>query len=317
MTVDSPPLPPGVPASPRRSPRALLRSAGRVIGDAASLWNDHDAGRIAAALAFYTLFSLAPILVIATAIAGAVWGREAVQGELVAELAQIVGRDGGRLLEQMIANAYVSSRTGWAAGVGVLVVLVGASAVFAELRLAFEQLWGRQPDGPPRFSRVVLALLAARLRGLAVVVGIGFVLLASLVLSSVLVAVGQPLRDALLQAGGLGLLVSWLPFVFSLAVTATMIGLLLRVLVPVRVPRARLIGSAVFGAVVFELAKAAVSLYLGHSAVTSVFGAAGSLAVLLVWLYAAAGVVLLSAVALRALTPPAAVLSAAVPSGAA
>ena len=290
-----------------------------MVGDAASLWNDHDAGRIAAALAFYTLFSLAPILVIATAIAGARVGtREAVQGELVAELAQIVGRDGGRLLEQMIANAYVSSRTGWAAGVGVVVVLgrrqCGLRRIAAGLRAAVGSAAGRAARDSAAWC---WPCSRPGCEGSRWWWASGFVLLASLVLSSVLVAIGQPLRDALLQAGGLGVLVSWLPFVFSLAVTATMIGLLLRVLVPVRVPRGRLIGSAVFGAVVFELAKAAVSLYLGHSAVTSVFGAAGSLAVLLVWLYAAAGVVLLSAVALRALTPPAAVLSAAMPSGAA
>lgn len=296
-----------------------LHQARDAFGRACALWSDQRAGRTAAALAFFTLFSLAPILVIATAVAGVVWGVEAVQGRLVAQLAQLVGADGGRLLEQMIANAYRSSQTGVAAAAGVVAVLIGASAVFAELRDAFAQLWA--PRMPPRsngFSHVVLALLAARLRGLAVVVGIGFVLLASLVLSSVLVAVGEPILAALEQAGIFGWLIALLPLALSLTVTAAMLILLLGALLPVRPPRLRVLLTGLGGALLFEVVKAAVSFYLGHSAVTSTFGAAGSMAVLLVWLYAASCVVLLCAIWLRALdvrdqdpTNEAAVLSAA------
>lgn len=274
-----------------------------VVSLAGSLWSENRAGRIAAALAFYTLFSLAPILVVATAIAGLVWGREAVQGDLVAQLADIVGAEGGRLLQGMIANAYTSTRTGWAALVGVVAVLVGASAVFAELRMSFQQIWhGAQEQRDAPISHVVLALVKARLRGLAVVVGIGFVLLASLVLSSVLVAIGAPIRQALQEAGLLGSIVAVLPLLASIGVTAVMIGLLLMVLAPGRQVRAQVGVAALVGAVAFELAKSGVSFYLGRSAVTSIFGAAGSLAVLLIWLYAASAVVLLSAVLLRAMS---------------
>lgn len=282
--------------------RAGWRRLSSIVGAAGALWSEHHAARIAASLAFYTLFSLAPILVVATAIAGAVWGREAVQGELVSELAQIVGTEGGRLLQDMIANAYTSASTGWAAVVGVVAVLIGASAVFAELRMAFKQIWDRENehrDAP--LSQVVMTLVKARLRGLAVVVGIGFVLLASLVLSSTLVAIGAPIARALESAGVLGVFVAALPILASVAVTGAMIALLLAVLVPGKPTRRQLAIAAGVGAVVFELAKYGVSFYLGHSAVTSIFGAAGSLAVLLIWLYAASAVVLLSAVLLRAM----------------
>lgn len=311
MSADPTPRPAAEPGSGTTATPGGLRGRWRrtvhVASTAGTLWSDHHAARIAAALAFYTLFSLAPILVVATAIAGAVWGREAVQGELVSELAEIVGVEGGRLLQDMIANAYTSARTGWAAVIGVLVVLVGASAVFAELRMAFKQLWNRDDeDRDAPIGQVVMTLVRARLRGLAVVVGIGFVLLASLALSSTLVAMGAPIARALESIGGLGLVVAALPILASVAVTGVMIALLLAVLVPGRPPRRQLVAAAMIGAVVFELAKYGVSFYLGRSAMTSVFGAAGSLAVLLVWLYAASAVVLLSAVLLRAMGAPAA-----------
>lgn len=274
----------------------------RVAVRAWTLWAEQRIGRTAAALAFYTLFSLAPILVIATAVAGAVWGREAVQGDLVTQLSRVVGAEGGRLLQEMIANAYRSTRGGWATLAAVGATLFGASAVFAELRAAFEQLWrrGGVPDLP--LGRLLAALVSARLRGVAVVIGIGFVLLASLVVNSLLVSLGGAvtpmLAGGLLQAGWLLVL----PWLVSFAVTVTMVALLLRVMLPVRLPRRQLGGVAVFGALAFEAAKGLVSVYLGHSAVVSTFGAAGSVAILLVWLYVVACVVLLCAVLLRAMS---------------
>lgn len=273
----------------------------RVLVGTWTLWTEQRVGRTAAALAFYTLFSLAPILVIATAVAGAVWGREAVRGDLVAQLSHVLGTDGGRLLQEMIANAYRSNGSGWATWAAVGATLFGASAVFAELRAAFEQLWRRDgvPDVP--IGRLLAALVTARLRGVAVVIGIGFVLLASLVVNSLLVSLGSTLTPvlagSLLETGWLLLL----PWLVSFAVTVTMVALLLRVMLPVRLPRRLLGGVAVFGALAFELAKGLVSFYLGHSAVISTFGAAGSVAILLVWLYVVACVVLLCAVLLRAM----------------
>lgn len=296
-------------AAPRTTAPLLTRATvrarygARLAMTVGELWSSHRIARTAAALAFYTLFSLAPILVIATAVAGAVWGVDAVQGQLVAQLSHVVGPDGGRLIEQMIANAYRSTQTGFIAGAGLVAVLIGASAVFAELRTAFEDLWPAQGQKPERgFSGVVLTLVKARLRGLAVVVGIGFVLLASLVLSSVLVGISDTFKPVLEDLHVLAWLIALVPIAFSLGITTALLGALLRVLLPVPVSPRRLLGAALFGAVLFEFAKAAVSLYLGHSAVTSTFGAAGSLAVLLIWLYVAAAVVLLCAVVLRAMS---------------
>jgi membrane protein len=301
------------PSSGRVS-RAMrrVRYGASLAMKAGELWSTHHVARTAAALAFYTLFSLAPILVIATAIAGLVWGVDAVQGQLVAELSNVVGPDGGRLIQEMIANAYRSTQTGFIAGAGLVAVLVGATAVFAELRFTFEDLWD-QSNKPKTagLGGVVLTLLKARLRGLAVVVGIGFVLLASLVLSSTLVALAQVFKPSLEELPAVAWLIALVPLAVSLAITTAMLAALLRVLLPVPVPPRRLAGAALFGAVLFEFAKAAVALYLGHSAVTSTFGAAGSLAVLLIWLYVAAAIVLLCAVVLRAMSadavpPPAA-----------
>ena len=283
--------------------RAVIRSAVDGVVAAGTLWSGRHCGRTAAALAFYTLFSLAPILVIATAVAGAVWGQAAVEGRLVQQLAGLVGPEGGRLIQQMLSNAHQSTLTGWAARAGLVAVLLGASAVFAEMRAAFEDLW-RAPQEAARdtpIGHVMLALLAARVRGLAVVVGIGFVLLASLAASSLLVALSADWLPSLAPWPPLAWLLGGVAQGLSLLVTATMLLLLFEALLPVALPRSHTLGVALAGAVLFEAGKGAVSLYLGHSALTSSFGAAGSMAVLLVWLYVAACVVLLCAVLLRVL----------------
>lgn len=267
-----------------------------------TLWDDHRAGRTAAALAFYTLFSLAPILVIATAVAGSIWGREAVQGQLVTQLSHVLGAEGGALLQQMIANAYRAEGGGWAAVVALFAVVLGASAVFAELRDAFEQLWrGGEAKPSMPLSRVVTALVTARLRGVAVIIGIGFVLLASLVINSVLVSLSSTWVPMLIGEAGAHWWTLAVPWAMSLLVTMAMIAMLLRVMLPRRVPKAQLLGVALFGAVAFELAKSLVSFYLGHSAVMSTFGATGSVAILLLWLYVVGAVIMLCAVVLRAM----------------
>lgn len=262
------------------TPRLLLQ-AGRS-------WLAHDNARTGAAMAFYTIFSLAPILVIATAIAGAVLGQDAVQNRVSSQLQGLLGHEGAVLIQQMIRSAYGADHAGLATVLGTLALLSGASGVFAELSGAFERIWGERRH----YGNAVLAFLLVRLRGLMVVIGIGFLLLTSLVASSLLIAFSDYLQYLY---GPLWVVGSLMQPLLSIAFTTVLFMVMTLPLIPVTLPIKLNAVSALLAAVLFEAGKLAVGLYLGQSAVASSFGAAGALAVVLVWIYFVAQVVLLAA----------------------
>lgn len=251
-------------------------------------WLLHEDGRIGAAMAFYTIFSLAPILVIATAIAGLALGRDAVQNRIVDQMQGLLGAEGAQLIQQMIRNAYLADNAGLATLISLLALLFGASAVFAELSTAFERIWGSSRQ----YGNAVAAFLLLRLRGLMVVIGIGFLLLTSLVASTLLLAFSDYLKYLY---GPLWVVGTVLQPVLSVLFTTALFMLMTLPLIPVAIPLPLNFISSLFAAILFEGGKIGVGFYLGHSAVASTFGAAGSLAVLLVWIYYVAHVVLLSA----------------------
>lgn len=262
--------------------------APRVLVATGRNWLRHEDSRIGAAMAFYTIFSLAPILVIATAIAGLALGRDAVQNRIVGQMQGLLGEEGAHMIQQMIRNAYLADNAGLATLISLLALLFGASAVFAELSTAFERIWGSSR----RYGNAVAAFLLLRLRGLMIVIGIGFLLLTSLVASTLLLAFSDYLKYLY---GPLWVVGSVLQPVLSVMFTTALFMLMTTPLIPVAIPVSLNFISSLFAAILFEGGKIGVGFYLGHSAVASSFGAAGSLAVLLVWIYYVAHVVLLSA----------------------
>lgn len=260
----------------------------RVLSATGRNWLAHEDSRIGAAMAFYTIFSLAPILVIATAIAGLAFGRDAVQNRIVGQMQGLLGEEGAQLIQQMIRNAYLADHAGLATLISLLALLFGASAVFAELSTAFERIWGSSRQ----YGNAVATFLLLRLRGLMVVIGIGFLLLTSLVASTLLLAFSDYLKYLY---GPLWVVGSVLQPLLSVLFTTALFMLMTLPLIPVAIPLSLNFISSLFAAVLFEGGKIGVGFYLGHSAVASSFGAAGSLAVLLVWIYYVAHVVLLSA----------------------
>lgn len=258
------------------------------LAQAARAWLDHECPRFGAAIAFYTMFSLAPILVIATVIAGSLFGRDAVQGKLVAELQQVVGPDAASLLQQMIVNAYLSDGSVLATLVSAAILLFGASAIFAELRQIFERIWGYQR--PER--NAILSFMLLRLRGILLVIAIGFLLLLSLIASSVFVW----LRDkAAFFDAPTALIASILKLPLSVLFTAGLFMLMMGTLIPGRISKRLLFFGALLSAMLFELGKIGISLYVKQAAIAASFGAAGSLAVLLVWIFYVAIVLLFGA----------------------
>ncbi|HZF09605.1 MAG TPA: YihY/virulence factor BrkB family protein [Thermoanaerobaculia bacterium] len=249
-----------------------------VLKETVKEWQDDNVLELGAALAYYTIFSLAPLLFIAIAIAGLVYGRDAVQGRLVTEIQGLIGRQGAEAVQTMLAHTWRQGSSGLVAVVGAVTILFGASGVFGQLQSSINRIW----DVAPRPERAILGYLKARFLSFGMVLGIGFLLLVSLVVSAALAALSAyaigllPSLKVLFQVAG---------SVVSFAVVTLLFAMIFRFLPDVRISWEDVwIGSAVT-ALLFEAGKFLIGLYLGRSSVTSAYGAAGSLVVILLWVY--------------------------------
>ncbi len=266
-----------------------LRQIGSLIGKSANAWIDDFAPSMGAALAYYTLFSIAPLLIIVIAIAGLVFGQEAARGEIVAQIQGLIGRDGATAVQGLLKSTSEPAQGIFAIVISTIMLIIGATTVFAELQSDLDRIW-RVPAQEKQIGIVVL--LRTRLLSFGLVLGLGFLLVVSLVISAAIAAVGKWWDgtfagwEAIFQA---------IDFCISFAFTTVLFAMIYKFM-----PRARIawsdvwIGAAVT-ALLFEIGKFLIGLYLGKSGVASGFGAAGSLVVVLLWVYFAAQIFLLGA----------------------
>ena len=267
-----------------------MRRAGALLVRSANAWIDHRAGSKGAALAFYTLFSMAPILILAIAGAGYFFGAEAAQGEIVAQLEALVGRNGAEAIRALLAGARNPASGLVATLVAGVLLLVGATSVFVELKASLDEIWGIEP---PR-GRAVIAFLRTRLYSFGLVLVLAFLLLVSLALSAALAVLERVVGGASPYE-----LYALLSSAISFAAITCLIAVIFKVL-----PDAPLswrdvwIGAAITAGL-FTLGKYAIGLYLGNSAVASSFGAAGSLIALLLWVYYSAQIFFFGAMLTR------------------
>ncbi|HSP96212.1 MAG TPA: YihY/virulence factor BrkB family protein [Candidatus Dormibacteraeota bacterium] len=266
-------------------PGMPLRVAWNVVQETYARWSADDGPRLAASLAFYTMFSLAPLLVVAIAIAGLFLGREAVHGQLVAQIVDLVGRDGASAIEDLIAHASRAGESVVASAIGFLVLLFGASSVVGELKASLNTIWD-----VPYGGTAVLGFVRERLMSIALVLGIGFVLLVSLVISACLAAASQYLHGDV--AAGLWIAVN---VAVTLCIESALFALMFKLLPDAHVRWAEVWFGALCTAVLFELGKLLVGLYLGRAGLASAYGAAGSLVVVLVWVYYSAQILFFGA----------------------
>jgi membrane protein len=256
-------------------------------------WSQVRAPRLGAALAYYTIFALAPLLVIVLAVAGLCFGREAIQHELSTQLHALVGRQGGEAIEAMVAAAS-KPRTGiWATIIAFIMLAAGATGVFAELQDSLNTIWNvkRLPGNSLRH------FIRTRLLSFAMIVGIGFLLLVSLILSAILSWFGRYLSGL---PWGTELIWQVINFVISLGVIALLFMAIFKVLPDVRIRWRDAWWGGLLTAVLFNIGKFLFGIYLGKSSVTSVFGAAGSLVVVLLWVYYSAQILFFGALFTRA-----------------
>jgi membrane protein len=251
-------------------------------------WND-NVSRLGASISYYTLFSLAPMLVIAIAIAGFVFGAEAARGEIVGQIKGLVGEEGARAVQAMLQGAAKQRSSGIVAGiVGIVTLVLGATGLFLELQTALNGIWRVKTKS----GTGIWGVLRQRLISFGLVVGVGFVLLVSLVVSAALSALGKFLGGYI---PGYAILGQALNIVLSLAVITLLFAMIYKVLPDVELTWRDVWVGGLVTAGLFSIGKLVIGLYLGTSGTASTYGAAASVIVLLLWVYYSSQIVLLGA----------------------
>lgn len=261
----------------------------RLVKTAASAWVDDYAASMGAALSYYTVFSLAPMLLIVIAIAGLVFGADAAQGQIFGELRGLLGDEAAKSIEGLLVSVSTPREGVLATTIGVAVLLVGATTVFGELQDALDRIW-RAPARPASLG--LWGLLRARLLSFGMIFGLAFLLMVSLVFGAVVTALGTWWGGVF---GGWDTVAQGVNLVVGFALTTTIFALIYKLMPRVQVHWRDVWLGSVVTALLFTVGKFLIGLYIGKSGVASAFGAAGSLVVVLLWVYYSAQVFLLGA----------------------
>jgi len=251
-------------------------------------WERDAALTLGAALAYYTLFAMAPLLVLVIAVAGLVFGNAAAQGQIVTQIGGLMGPDSAKLIEEMIVQASRPASGVLATVVSLGTMLLGASGVFGQLQSSLNQIFGAVASQ----RSWLLGMLRQRLAHLGMIMAIGFLLLVSLVLSAVVAALHDFLE---FHMPALADTLPLLNFGLSFVVVTGLFALIYKVLPDIRLAWRDVWLGAVFTALLFTLGKTLIGFYLGRAGTTSVYGAAGSLVLVLLWIYYSAQILFLGA----------------------
>jgi membrane protein len=255
-------------------------------------WKDDHASRLAAALAYYTIFSLAPLLIIAIAIAGLLWQRDAVQQAVLNQIGGLVGTQGQQFVTSLLSSAAHPAQGIFATIIGIITLLFGALGAFNELHNALNTIWDVEEEKVTGVWNSIKKLIIQRFLSFAMILGIGFLLLVSLVISTALSALGTwvgsffPFQQLVLQL---------INFVISIVFITILFALIFKFLPDADIAWRDVWIGAFFTAILFGIGRTLIGLYLGSSAVATTFGAAGSLVILLLWLYYSAQILFFGA----------------------
>jgi len=274
--------------SGKKAARLNFKTIGVLLKETFDEWNEDKASRLSAALAYYTIFSLAPLLIMAIAIAGSIFGEEAARGEIVGQIQGLVGKSGAEVIETAIENANKPATGTIASLISIVALLFGATGVFSQLRDALNTIWEVQPKpGLP-----VKGFIRQNILSFTMVLGIGFLLLVSLIISAVLAAINSyfsgllPGFDVMWRIGN---------FIISFGVTTLLFAMMFKFLPDAKITWGDVLIGAAITSVLFSIGRFLLGAYLGNGSFGSTYGAAGSLVVILAWVYYAAQILFFGA----------------------
>ena len=250
-----------------------------ILKDAFNGFLDDNAMRLGASLSYYTLFSLAPMLLIIISLGGIFFGKEAVQGQVYGQINGLIGSDAAKQVQEILKNAQSSGQSLWAAAVGVITLVIGATGTFAEMQDAINVIWGLKPKPKNGITKYLMT----RFLSFSLIISLGFLLLVSLVVNAVLNTFSQKVESLFSDATiyifwAINLLVVW-------GVISLLFTVIFKVLPDGKIKWRDAFVGAGFTSLLFMIGKYAIGLYLGNSSVGTTYGAAGSLVIILLWVY--------------------------------
>lgn len=265
-----------------------------ILGVASQNWLGSQAFIYAAALAFFTVFSIAPILVVVVALVGLVMGESAVQGQLFAQLEATLGPDAAGVVQTAVINSQIDQSGIWPALIGIIATIIGATTVFAQMQQSLNQIWGVAPR--PKRNNLWL-FIKSRLLSLTIILAIGFIMLVSLLLSVALRAV-MAFAEEWLPVPGWTMV--GIELILSLLVITLLFAAMFKILPDVLLSWRDVLLGAFITAILFTAGRSLISIYLAYTATASAYGAAGSLALLLLWVNYSSMILLFGAAFTRA-----------------
>ncbi|HZH01212.1 MAG TPA: YihY/virulence factor BrkB family protein, partial [Flavisolibacter sp.] len=259
--------------------KVTIKGIWQVLKDSFSSFSEHKVPKLAASLAYYTVFSLGPLLLVIISLASIFLGREAIEGSIYTQMRGFVGSEAAAQIQDIVKNGAIDGKSTVAATIGVITLLIGATTMFAELQDSINTIWGLKPKP----KQGLWVLIKTRLLSFGVIGALGFLLLVSLAVTAVISGLSGRLQD---MFPGIGVVVmSIINTALTLGITTLLFAVIFRVLPDARIPWRDVWAGAFATSLLFLVGKFAISLYIGKSDIGSSFGTAGSLIVLLVWIY--------------------------------
>ena len=246
--------------------------------------------KYSASLAYYTVLSLAPLLIIILYISGLLFGKEALRGELYGEMKDMVGSGAAIEIQSAIQNIHLSNDNVFATGIGVVILLIGATGIFGEMQDSLNKIWGLRT----KTRKVWWKLLIDRLISFSLILSLGFVLIVSLLLNALVAAVSTKITGMLAGMGETVLTV--IDNLISLLITTVLFGTIFKVLPDAKIKWKDVLFGALITSLLFMLGKYAIGFYLGKSKLANIYGAAGSVMIIMIWVYYSSAILYLGAV---------------------